>query len=199
VQRDDAFEVVGKVAAPLRLALGEGLLLAIIGRRQMIDASEERAEEFAVIDDAADRNTAKTDAMIAALAADQAGATALAPDIVIGERDLERGVDRLRAGIAEEHPVEIAWRQRGDAAGQLERFGVSEMEGRRVVELGRLLADGGDDRIAIVAGVGAPQAGKPVDHRAAIGREIVHALGAGDQPRGALEGPVGRKRQPKGV
>src|ERR1051325_5420452 len=97
MQRDDALKVVGKMRAPLRLALGECLMLAAIGRRQVIDAGEKRAEEFAVVDDAADRNAAEADAVIAALAANQAGAAAFAADIVIGQRAFERGVDRLRA------------------------------------------------------------------------------------------------------
>ena len=153
VQRDDALELVGEMRAPFRLALGEGLLLAVVGRRQMVDAGEQRAEELAVVDDAADRDAAEADAVIAALAPDQARARALAAHVVIGERDLERGVDRLRAGIAEEHVVEIARRQRRDAARELERLGMGELEGRRVVELGRLRLDRGDDRVAVVAGV----------------------------------------------
>src|SRR5262245_45154516 len=127
--------------APVRLALAEGLLLAAVGRREVVDAGEQRAEEFAVVDDAADRDAAEADAVIAALASDQAGARAFAAHVVMGERDLERGVDRLRAGIAEEHVVEIAGRERGDAARQLERLGMGELEGWRVVELGRLGAD----------------------------------------------------------
>ena len=98
-------------------------MLAAIRCRQMIGAGEQRAEELAVVDDAADRNAAEADTMIAALAADQAGARAFAAHMVIGERDLERGVDRFRARIAEEHTVEIARRQRGDAAGEFERLG----------------------------------------------------------------------------
>ena len=57
-------------------------------------------EELAVAGDAADRDAAEADAVIAALAADQPGARAFAPRAVIGERDLQRGLDRLRAGIA---------------------------------------------------------------------------------------------------
>ena len=122
MQRDDALELVGEMRAPLRLALAERLLLAVVGRRQVIDAGEQRAEELPVGDDAADRDAAEADAVIAALAADQARARAFAADVVIGERDLERGVDRLRAGIAEEHVVEVGRRERRDAARQLERL-----------------------------------------------------------------------------
>ena len=119
VQRDDALELVGEMRAPVRLALAEGLVLAVVGGRQVIDAGQQRAEEFAVVDDAADRNAAEADAVIAALAPDQAGARAFAAHVVIGERDLERGVDRLRAGVAEEHVIEIARaraRRRGSRA-----------------------------------------------------------------------------------
>src|SRR5947209_13235148 len=100
----------------------------------MIDAGEQRAEELAVVDDAANRDAAETNPVIAALAADQAGAGALAADVMIGKRDLERGVDRLRAGIAEEHVIEIAGRQRRDTARQLESIRMGELERRRVVE-----------------------------------------------------------------
>ena len=97
MQRDKALELVGEVGAPFRLAFGEGLMLTAIRRRQMVDPGQERAEEFAVVDDAADGNAAEADAVIAALTADQARARALAAHIVVGERDLERGIDRLRA------------------------------------------------------------------------------------------------------
>jgi len=46
---------------------------------------------------------------------------------VIGECDLECGVDRLRAGVAEEHVVEIARSESGELGG--------EPKGRRVPEL----------------------------------------------------------------
>ena len=73
---DDPLERVGEMAAPFRLALGEGLMLAIVGRGQMVDAGKQRTEELAVVDHAADRNAAEADAVIAALAADQALARA---------------------------------------------------------------------------------------------------------------------------
>ena len=97
--------------APVRLALREGLLAAIIGVRQVVDAGQQRAEELAVVDDAADRDAAEADAVIAALAADEARALPLARHVPVGERDLERGVDRLGAGVAEEDVVEVARRE----------------------------------------------------------------------------------------
>ena len=81
MQRDDALQVVGEVRAPFRLALRERLLLAVVGVRQMVDAGQQRAEQLAVVDDAADRDAAEADAVIAALAADEAGAAALAAHV----------------------------------------------------------------------------------------------------------------------
>jgi len=184
--------------APLGLALAEGLVLAVVGRRQVVDAGEQRAEEFAVIDHAADRNAAEADAVVAALAPDQAGARGFAAHVVIGERDLERGVDRLRAGIAEEHVVEVAGRERGHPARELERLGMGELEGRRVVERGCFRLDRRHDRIAIVPGIGAPHAGGAVEHGAPVGGVVMHVLGARDEPRRGLERPVGRERKPIG-
>src|ERR1700691_6709847 len=100
MQRDNAFKIVRKMRAPFGLADSERLMLAAIGCRQMIHSGQERAEEFAVVDNAADRNAAEADARIAALAADQAGPAGLPANVVIGERDFERGVDRFRGGIA---------------------------------------------------------------------------------------------------
>ena len=101
-------------------------------------------------------DAAEADAVIAALAADQAHARGVAAHVVIGERDLERGIDRLRAGIAEEHVIEIAGRQRRDAAGEFESLGMAELEGRREVEFGRLVLDRLNDRVAVMPGIGAP-------------------------------------------
>src|SRR5690348_4406353 len=120
MQRDAAVEIVGKMSAPFRLADGEGLFPAIVGRRQMIDAGKQRAELLTVVDNAADGNAAETDAMIAAFASDQPYARPIALHIMVGERDLESGVDGLGAGIAEEHVIEIAGRERRNAARQLE-------------------------------------------------------------------------------
>ena len=134
VQVDQAFELLGEMRAIFRLALGEGLLLAVIGVRQVIDAGQQRAEHLAVVDDAADRGAAEADAVIAAFAADQAAAGALAVDLMIGQRDLERGIGGLRSGIAEEHVIEAGGREVGDAAGELEGLRNAELERRRIVE-----------------------------------------------------------------
>src|SRR5258708_24142267 len=130
----------------------------------MIAAREPRPEELAVVDEAADGDAAEADPVIAALAADQAGAGALAACVMVRKRDLERSVDRLRAGIAEEHMVEIAGRQRRNAACELEGIRMAELERRCVVELLGLALDRGHDLLAAMAGIAAPQAGAGVQH-----------------------------------
>ena len=81
--------------------------------------------------------------------------------------------------------VEIARRERRDARCELEGLGMGELEGRRDSRAPRPGLDRRDDRVAVVAGVAAPQAGRAVEHGAAVGRVVMHVLGAGDQPRRA--------------
>jgi hypothetical protein len=135
--------------------------------------------------------------VIAALASDQTGARALAAQLLPGERNLQRGVHRLRAGVAEEHVIEVGRRQRGDAARKLERRRITELERRHIVDDRRLVLDRGRDRLAPVTGVGAPHAGRSVDQLAAVGCEVVHVLGAGEHARRLLEGAVRGERHPE--
>ena len=135
VESDQPLEIVGELGAMLRLAAGEGVPGEVVGVADVVDAGEQRAELLAVGDDAADRDAAEIDAVIAALAADQAEARALADGALIGERDLQRRLDRLRAGIGEEDVVDARRHVGDEAGGQLEGLGVAHLEGRRVVEL----------------------------------------------------------------
>ena len=92
MQRHETLEFVRQMRAPVGFALGEGLFLAVIGVRQVVDAGQHGAEPLAVGDHAAHRDAAEVHAVIAALAADQAGAAGLAIGAVIGQRDLQRRV-----------------------------------------------------------------------------------------------------------
>ncbi len=152
---------------------------------------------LSVADHAADRNAAEIDAVIAALAADQADAAALALHPVIGERDLQRGVDGFGAGIGEEDVVEALRRDRREARRQLEHGRMAHLEGRRVVELHQLAVHRLGDLRPGVAGIDAPEAGRAVDHLPAVMAPIVHALGAHEEARRLLELPVGRERHPE--
>ena len=196
MQIDQPLHLVGEMGAIFRLALGEGLLLAVIGGGKVVDAGEQGSEHLAVVDDAADRGAAEADAMIAALAADQPGAAALTVDLVIGQRDLERGIGGLRSGIAEEHVIEPGGREIGDAACKFEGLRNAELERRRVIQRLGLLGDRRRNLGAAVTGIGAPHARRGVDDLAAVDGEVMHVLGAGEQPRRLLEGAVGGKRHP---
>src|SRR5690606_39388601 len=89
----------------LRNAPAEAVLLRQMRMRQMIDTGQKRAEHLAVGHDATDGDATEIDAMIAALAADQAEAGAFAPYAMIGDRHLKGGIHRFRAGIGEEHMI----------------------------------------------------------------------------------------------
>jgi hypothetical protein len=89
VQADDALERVGELRTVLGLALRKGILRQV-GMRQVIDARQQGAEPFAIVDHAAHRDAAEADAVIAALTADETRARAFATGAVISERDLER-------------------------------------------------------------------------------------------------------------
>jgi len=137
--------------------------------------------------------------MITALAADQAETGAFTLHALVGERDLEGGIDRFRAGIGVEDMVHAFRRDVDQAVGQLEGLGVAELEGRCVVEFAGLLADGLGDLRAAVAGVDAPEAGGAVEHLAAVMGRVVHILGADEEARFLLELAVCRERHPEGT
>ena len=93
-------------ARMLRLAAREAVLGRQMGVRHVVDARVRSVPNILPVgDDAAHRDAAEIDAVIAALAADQPGAAALALHALVGERDLQRGVDGFGAGIGEEDMV----------------------------------------------------------------------------------------------
>jgi hypothetical protein len=164
----------------------------------VIDARQLRAEELAVVHHAADRDAAEAHAVVAALAADEARARALATDAVVGERDLERGVHRLGARVGEEHVVEPVGQPLDDLVRQLERSWVAHLERRRVVHLRDLPAHRLGDLASAVARIHAPEPGDAVEDLAAFGRPVVHCGGLRQQARPRLELPVRRERHPEG-
>ena len=96
VQGDQSLEIVRELRSMLRLAFDEEVSLGVVRVPEMIDAWQ-AGKGAPVVDDTADGDAAEPDAVIAAFAADQPCARALADRALIGERDLERGVDRLGA------------------------------------------------------------------------------------------------------
>jgi len=197
LERQDGGEAVGEVAAPFGLATRVSLPLARIGRAEL-DGVEQRLEQIAVLGDAADRGAAEAGAVIAPLAGDEARARAGAGKLVISERNLERRVHRLRARVAEEDAVELAGRELCQARCELKGRSVAGLEGGRVIEPGRLAADGLDDGRPAMAGVAAPEPRHGIEQGAPVRGVIVHALGAIDQPGTPLEGAIGGEGKPIG-
>ena len=198
VEPDQPLEIVGELGAVLRLAAGEGVAGEVVGMADVVDAGQERAELLAVADHAADRDAAEIDAVVAAFAADQADARSLAAGALIGDGDLEGGLDRLGAGVGEEDVVEPRRHVGDQPRGELEDFRVAHLEGRGVVELLGLARDCLADPRAAVAGVAAPQSGGSVEDLPAVVAAVVHALGGDQHARRLLELPVRGERHPEG-
>src|SRR5262245_64367108 len=76
---------------------------------------------------------------------------------------------------------------------------MAHIERGREVEVGQAALDGGGNLAAAMAGIDAPEAGRAVDHLAAVDRDVMHALGGSEQPRRFLELPVGREGHPERV
>ena len=134
VEVHEAREVFGELDAVRAFAPREEVLLEV-RVPHVRDAGQPGSEFAAVVDEARQRDAAEVDAVVGALARDEHVAAALTARLVVGERDLHRGVDRLRAGVGEEDPVEVARRQLGDARRELELLRMPAQERRHEVEL----------------------------------------------------------------
>jgi hypothetical protein len=145
VQGDDALQFVRQVRTVFGLAPGVGILFQVVRVRQMVDARQQRAIMLAVASDAADGNTAKTYAMVATLAADQADTARFAARLVVGQRNLERRIHRFRAGIGIKHVAEFMAGVVHQLFGQVERGRVAHLESGRKIKLADHFAHRADD------------------------------------------------------
>jgi hypothetical protein len=197
VQRHQPLQLVGELHAMLRHTAREGVAGEVVGVANVIDPGQQGPEHLAIGDDATHRDAAEIRAVITALAADKTSARALASHAMIGERDLQRGVDRFGAGIAEEDMVETGRRDGYQPGGELERLGVAHLERRGIIQFDQLMMDGVRDLRAAVTGIDAPQAGGAVEQLSALGVPVAHALRANQHSRLALELPVRRIGHPE--
>src|SRR4029078_9079111 len=183
VQRHETLKIVGKLGAILGLAAAEGVTGQVVGMAKMVDAGEKSAEPLAVVGGAADRGATEVDAMIAALAADQADFRSIALCPVIGERDLERSLDRLGSRVGEEYVIEA---RRGDVdklRRALEGPRMAHLEAAGEIELADLLADRLDDLGPAMPGIDTPQTRCAIDHTAAVVSGKAGALGVDKEAR----------------
>ena len=63
----------------------------------MVDTRQQGAKHLAVGNNATDRDATKIHPVIPTLTPDQAGASSIAPHLVIGKRRLQRCLDRFRS------------------------------------------------------------------------------------------------------
>ena len=127
MQRNQAQQVVGQFGAFFRHAAREGVA-GQLGVRQVVGL-DALAKHLAVGHNAAHRDAAKVDAVVAFFAADQAGLAGLAFGAPVGTRHLQRRVGRLRTRAGEEHIVQPGWGQLFEFVGQLKRQCVAVLEG----------------------------------------------------------------------
>ena len=197
VKHGNTFQLVGKLGPVFRLAAGEGVAREVVRVRHMVDTRQQCAEHLAVGNDAADRNAAEIHPVIAALATDQPCAAALAAHPMIGNRHLQRGLDRLRSGIGIEAVIHAVRRQVDQPVRQFERLRMPHLEGRRIIKLRHLVLHGLNDLRPRMTRIHAPQACRAVKDLAAVGGRVVHVPGADHHARVRLELPVRGERHPE--
>ncbi len=197
MQRNDAFQFIGQFAAVFRFAARVSILFQVVRMRQVVHARQHHAIRLAVAGDTTDRDAAEADAVIAAFAADQPGAARFTARLVIGQRDLQRGIHRFGTGVGVEHMAVAMVGVLHQFFGQIKCGRVAHLEGRCEVQLADHLAHGGDDLRLRVAAGHAPQAGGAVQDAVAVNVLVVHALRRHQQPRMGLEVAVVGKWHPE--
>src|SRR6187399_1029461 len=125
----------------LRLSPAERVAGQVMGVANVVDASEERAEPFAIVGNTANRGAAEIDAVIAALASDQPRLRRVAICPMKGERNLERRLHRLGPRVGEEHVVEARRSDIDEFRRALEGPRMTHLERAGEIELADLLAD----------------------------------------------------------
>ncbi len=179
----------------LRLSAREGVFLQMRGRQ--VRHARQRREDPLVVRDAADRDAAEVDAVIALLAANEPGPVPLPARLVVGERDLQRGVDALGPRVGEEHMVEALGRHVAQRRRQFESQRMPHLERGRIVQLPRLALDRLGDLRAAMTRVAAPEARRSVEDLTAVGGGIMHVLRGHEHPGRLLELPVRGERHPE--
>ena len=103
------------------------------------------AEHLPVPRNAAHRHAAEVDAVVASLAPDELDPGTFPARPVPAQRNLQGGIDGLRAGIGEEHVVEPVRGKIDDFFRQFERPGMAHLEGRGIIQFCNLFLHCLDD------------------------------------------------------
>ncbi len=139
---------------------------------------------------------ADIDAVVAALAGDEARFAGLAPGALPDVGDLHRGLDRFGTRVGEEHPVEPRRRMVRQLLGEAKSHRRTELERRREIHFQQLPVDRIRHLAPAVAEIDAPEPGGDIEHLTPVRRVDETALGAGDQARVLAETAHVGKRLP---
>ncbi len=156
VEVDEALEIVGELGAMLRKAAREGVARDVVRVTQVIDTGQAAAKGAAVVDEAADADSAKAGAVIAALAPDQSGPRPLPLCALDRERDFQRRINRFGTAVGKEYPVEPVGHQCRQPPRQFKRQRMAQLKGRRKIERRCGVRDGFGDFVAAMTRVAAP-------------------------------------------
>ena len=118
---------------------------------------------------------------------------------MVGQRHFHRCISRLRARVAKQHLVQIAWAHGRNHFGGFVGLVICSIERRGVIQRVELIFDRLVDRFAVVPRAHAPQARDAIDHLAPIVRGEMHATGRHHDARRFVEATVGGKGQPEVV
>jgi len=152
-----------------------------VGLVDVVDARDRQVALFVHPFHAAERGAGDRRTVIGVLAGDHLGLRFVAERLPVDPRHAEPGVGGLRARIGEEDMVELAARMAGDLLGQERcRRGRRAEEGVVVGQFLHLRVSCIGDRLAAVADIDAPQAGKGVEILLAVGIPNMHAVGPVD-------------------
>ena len=87
MKRNNRLEIIREMRAPLRTTLGKCVMLRMMGMRQMVHTSQERAKLPSVIHDTADRDASKANAIISTFATDESCPCPLSNRTLVSERN----------------------------------------------------------------------------------------------------------------
>jgi hypothetical protein len=106
--------------------------------------------------------------MISPLSANQTNPLRLTTNAMVGERNLQRRIDGLRARVGKKHMIEVAGTKLDKATCQIKGSRMTELEIRRIVELGGLSSNCLNYRLPTMTGIHAPESRGSIQNVAAV-------------------------------
>ena len=166
LEHDALLELVGEGEHERLLVVGERVATAV-GVRHVAGAGRQRFEGRAQRGNAGDRERARGGAVVRGAAGDHLVALSLADGAEVLADELPCRLDRLGTAGGEEHPVQVAGRERGERCRELDRRRVRVGPEREVVERLRLHARGLGEIVTPVADLHGEEAGQAVEQSVA--------------------------------